>query len=421
MAARRNKKKSSGNKYVFLGLIAVIALVAMSCGLFYASDRSKKDVLDTPSGNKQVSLEAESIEAQRMVDNILLQKSNWQLIENDHGVKEEEIVESGAKVRINQRKLAVGVPFSTSLAGAGEWMKTRLEKSGLVYMSGEMSTYKKWDAYKVRVGIKTKAGEGTKDFLTDTVVFFHNGNLTKEDKDVKQLPEEPVEKEPESRKYSGKLAVIIDDCGYDMASVRKLLDTGLPFSYAILPGKAYSSDVLEMVKSKGCTPLLHLPMEPMSKSAMSEGGNTILTSQSDSAKRALLRRHLNSLHGVVGINNHQGSKATSDKATMEAVLREAKAKGLFFVDSRTSSASVARDMAKKMKVPTARNDIFLDNSSDVQDIRTQIYKAFAMADKNGSAIAICHARSNTAKCWQKYADEFRSSGIEFVAVSELLY
>ena len=79
------------------------------------------------------------------------------------------------------------------------------------------------------------------------------------------------------------------------------------------------------------------------------------------------------------------------------------------------------DMAKQMGVATARNDIFLDNSSNVEDIRKQIYKAFAMAEKNGSAIAICHARPNTAKCWQLYAEEFKKSGITFVPVNKLLY
>lgn len=426
MATRRRKKRSgkgSGSRYAILALIGIIAIIAMSCGFFYASDRSKKDVLDTPAGgsDKPISLEEESIEAQRLVDNILLQKDNWQLIENEHGLKEVEVIESGAKVKINQRQLAVGIPESTSLTGVGQWMKEKVNNAGLVYMDGRMATYKKWDAYKVQVGVKTKAGDGTKEFLTDTIVFFHNRNLTEKDKDVKDLPVKPEEKAPEVREYKGRLAIIVDDCGYDMNSVRAMLNTNLPFSYAILPGKAYSSDVLAMVKAKNRVPMLHLPMEPMSRSAMSEGSSTILTTMSAAEQQALVRKHLNSLTGVIGVNNHQGSKATSDKATMETVIKELRKQGMFFVDSKTISSSVARDTAKKLGVPTARNDIFLDNSSDVEDIRAQIYKAFAVAEKQGVAIAICHARPNTARCWQQYADEFRSTGIEFVSITELLY
>lgn len=418
--ATRRRKESSGGKYIVLCLIGIIAILAVACGMFYASDRSKKDVGDSKDNApaKEVNLLDESIEAQRLVDNILLQKDNWQLIENDHGKKNVEVEESGAKVQINQRNLAVGVPNSTSVTGAGEWLKNKVEAAGLSYISGRMTKYKNWDAFRAEVGISVKAGSGTKSFVTDTIIFFHNGNLKKKDKDVKDLPEEPAE---EARQYEGKIAIIIDDCGADMTAVRTLLNTGLPFSYAILPNKEYSSDVLEMVKSKGRVPLLHLPMEPLSRSAMSEGNRTVMTSSSASAQQALVRKHLDSLPGVVGVNNHQGSKATADKATMKAVLQVLKKEKLFFVDSRTNSASVARDMSKQMGVPTARNDIFLDNSSNVEDIRKQIYKAFAMAEKNGSAIAICHARPNTAKCWKTYAEEFKKTGITFVPVNKLLY
>ena len=418
--ATRRRKESSGGKYIVLCLIGIIAILAVACGMFYANDRSKKDVGDSKDSApaKEVNLLDESIEAQRLVDNILLQKDNWQLIENDHGKKNVEVEESGAKVQINQRNLAVGVPNSTSITGAGEWLKNKVQAAGLSYISGRMTKYKSWDAFRAEVGISVKAGSGTKSFVTDTIIFFHNGNLKKKDKDVKDLPEEPAE---EARQFEGKIAIIIDDCGADMTAVRTLLNTGLPFSYAILPNKEYSSDVLEMVKSKGRVPLLHLPMEPLSRSAMSEGSRTVMTSSSASAQQALVRKHLDSLPGVVGVNNHQGSKATADKATMKAVLQVLKKEKLFFVDSRTNSASVARDMAKQMGVATARNDIFLDNSSNVEDIRKQIYKAFAMAEKNGSAIAICHARPNTAKCWKMYAEEFKKTGITFVPVNKLLY
>lgn len=417
---RREKKSSSGGKYIILCLIGVIAILAVACGFFYANSSTKKDVGDSKDGApaKEISLLNESIEAQRLVDTILLQKDNWQLIENDHGKKNVEVEESGAKVQIQQRNLAVGIPNSTSLTGAGEWLREKVEANGLAYISGRMTKYRKWDAFEAQVGIKVKAGSGTKEFMTDTIIFFHNSNLKKKDKDVKDLPEEP---EAEVRHYKGKIAIVIDDCGADMSAVRTLLNTGLPFSYAILPDKDFSSDVLEMVKSRGRVPLLHLPMEPLSKGAMSEGSRTVLVDQGAAAQKALVRKHLNSLPGVVGVNNHQGSRATADRATMKNVLSVLKSQGMFFLDSRTNSASVARDMARKLGVKTARNDIFLDNSTNVEEIRRQVYKAFAMAEKNGSAIAICHARPNTAKCWQKYAEEFKKTGITFVPVTELLY
>lgn len=426
--AKRTQKKKSGSKYAIIILLAVVAVLAIAGGLFYANSKSEKDVLHKEGGDtpQQISLLDESIEAQRLLDNILLQKNNWQLMENDSGEKEVEVEESGAKVKISQRELAVGIPSSTSTTGAAAWLQEKVEGAGLVYISGKPVKYKKWDAYQAQVGISVKAGKGKKSFLVDTITFFHNDNLKKKDKDVKDLPEEEAVEETKEqqgtvRQFQGRVAIVIDDCGYDLASVRTLLDTGLPFSYAILPFKPYSSDVLELIKSRGRVPMLHLPMEPLNSSAMSEGANTIRTNLSAADKLALTQKAVNSLPGILGVNNHQGSKATSDRATMKVVLGELRSQGLFFVDSRTTSASVARELAQQLGVATARNDIFLDNSSNVADIRAQIYKAFALAQKNGSVIAICHARTNTAKCWQLYAEEFKKTGITFVPVTELLY
>lgn len=412
------RKKSSGNHVVLLALVTILAVLAVAAGMFYAFGRSEKDIMDNKDSKekKEVSLLDESVEAQRILDNILLKKTNWQLIEREHGENDVNVAGVNTSVKIAQRQLAVGVPASTDLQAAGSWLQEKAAAAGLVSISGKDSKYKDWDAYKVEIGIAVKAGSGKKQFVTDTVYFFHNSNLHGEDKDVKK-----VQEKPESRKYSGKLAVIVDDCGYDMSSVRTLLNTGLPLNFAVLPYKPYSSDVLEMIKSDGRVAMLHLPMEPVDRSAMSEGSSTICTDMSKDKILELTRKAINSLPGVSGVNNHQGSKATADSATMTTVLQELRNKDLFFVDSRTSSKSVARDKAVAMGVPTARNDIFLDNSSDVQAIRKQIYKAMDIAEKNGSAIAICHARPNTAKAWSMYAEEIKNTGIELVPITDLLY
>lgn len=412
------RKKSSGNHVVLLALVTILAVLAVAAGMFYAFGRSEKDIMDNKDSKekKEVSLLDESVEAQRILDNILLKKTNWQLIEREHGENDVNVAGVNTSVKIAQRQLAVGVPASTDLQAAGSWLQEKAAAAGLVSISGKDSKYKDWDAYKVEIGIAVKAGSGKKQFVTDTVYFFHNSNLHGEDKDVKK-----VQEKPESRKYSGKLAVIVDDCGYDMSSVRTLLNTGLPLNFAVLPYKPYSSDVLEMIKSDGRVAMLHLPMEPVDRSAMSEGSSTICTDMSKDKILELTRKAINSLPGVSGVNNHQGSKATADSATMTTVLQELRNQDLFFVDSRTSSKSVARDKAVAMGVPTARNDIFLDNSSDMQAIRKQIYKAMDIAEKNGSAIAICHARPNTAKAWSMYAEEIKNTGIELVPITDLLY
>ncbi len=418
------KKKDSHAKWIILGLLLCVVVLAAACGLIYSCGSSKKDVLKpattTTEGKQVTSLVDEAKEAQRILDNILLEKKDtWQLSENDHQIVEVKVGEGGQLVHISQRDLAIGLPPSTSLSGAGAWLQEQIEKQkGLVFLRGEAATYKGWDAYKAEVGISVKAGDGQETFTTDKLVFFHNTNLQKKDKDVKDLPkEEPLA----GRHYSGKLAVIVDDCGYDLKHLRTLLNTGLPFSYAIIPDKDFSSDALELIRNKGRTAMLHLPMEPIDGAQMSEGANTIRVNMTQQQKLELLRKHLRGLAGVTGVNNHQGSKATADEATMTVVLKELKAQRLFFIDSRTNSQSIAASLAQKLGVRTARNDIFLDNSTNPEEIRRQIYRACDMAEKNGSAIAICHVRPGTAQCWEKYGAEIKKTGIQLVPVSQLLY
>lgn len=122
-------------------------------------------------------------------------------------------------------------------------------------------------------------------------------------------------------KYSGKLAVIVDDCGADLEMVKTLLDLDVPFTYAILPYQDYSVAILQAVKSAGNTVLLHLPMEPYNSSLISQGmENTIFTDMTAEQISNIITKAADSLLGVDGVNNHQGSKAVNSPSTMITVL-----------------------------------------------------------------------------------------------------
>lgn len=244
----------------------------------------------------------------------------------------------------------------------------------------------------------------------------------KSDTTKEQQPKTPVGKETPKQepKTKAKLAILVDDCGYDLQLVRRLVDLKAPFSYAILPYRNFSSDALHVINGSGQTAMLHLPMEPMNSKAMSEGKTTVLTTMSSKEIRKVVRDAVESLPGIAGVNNHQGSKATSDPKTMEVVLKELKKHNLFFIDSNTYPKSIGDSLAKKMGIPTGRNKIFLDNKSDAEYVKGQIRKAVTLAKKNGSVIAICHARPQTVKAWEEILKEVKSSGVELVSVTEVL-
>ena len=157
---------------------------------------------------------------------------------------------------------------------------------------------------------------------------------------------------------------------------------------------------------------------PQQASAASEE-NTISPSMSDGEIRSIVEKALHSLPGVVGVNNHQGSLATSDSRVMKQVLSVLHSRGLFFVDSRTSSQSIGRMTARQLGVPAAENDLFLDNVDEVDAVKQKLRTAGNLALRSGSAVVIGHARMHTATALREVIPELERKGIRLVFVSRL--
>jgi len=125
---------------------------------------------------------------------------------------------------------------------------------------------------------------------------------------------------------------------------------------------------------------------------------------------------------AAGVNNHQGSLATSDPQLMAELMPLLRAHHLFFVDSRTIAATTAYDQAQSAGVPSAfRNVPFLDDVPDVAAIRKQLELAFKDAREKHEAIAIGHPHPETLQALSEVLPEAESQGIRLVHVSELVH
>lgn len=231
---------------------------------------------------------------------------------------------------------------------------------------------------------------------------------------------EPAEKKAggNSSSVTGRLAVVIDDAGFDLESQRIYEEIGVPLTLAVMPNKMYTSEAAAEWSRYGMPVILHQPMEPVSGSGMEE--KTILTSMSDEAIRYMLKESLEQIPQAVGINNHQGSRATTDARVMRVVMNELSHRGLFFFDSRTNTTTAADSAAASYGVPYARNDLFVDNSADEGEIRAMIQEGANRAKARGSYIIIGHCRPHTAAAFRDIVPQLQAQGIEFVYVSSLL-
>lgn len=224
-------------------------------------------------------------------------------------------------------------------------------------------------------------------------------------------------KENAGGQVTGRLAIVIDDAGRDLDSQHIYEQMGIPLTLAVMPDQVHTRDAARSWRAHGLPVILHQPMESVSGIGMEP--KAILTSMSDAAIRQMLRDSLSQLPEAIGINNHQGSKATIDARTMDIVMNELHHRGLFFFDSHTNSTTAADKAAKTYGVPYVRNDLFVDNSASVSDICAMIQEGADRAKKKGTYIIIGHCRPHTAEAFRQMVPKLKAQGIEFVYLSSL--
>jgi polysaccharide deacetylase 2 family uncharacterized protein YibQ len=221
-------------------------------------------------------------------------------------------------------------------------------------------------------------------------------------------------------KGGGRVAIIMDDLGRDLATANALLAIDLPVTFAILPGEARAAQVATLAHRAGREVLIHIPMEPQSYPATNPGADALLLGQSSEELRRRFQGFVEQVPYAVGGNNHMGSRFTEYREGMEVVLTAMKEAGLFFVDSRTTGHSVALAEARRVGVPATGRDLFLDNAQDVELISREIRKLVAVAGRQGQAVGICHPYAQTLEALRRQAPYLRQQQVELVPVSMLL-
>lgn len=215
-----------------------------------------------------------------------------------------------------------------------------------------------------------------------------------------------------------RLAIIIDDLGGGVSGTTELMQVRAPLTVAIMPGGRHAAQEARMAAEAGFAVILHQPMEALD-STKDPGPGAITMGMSDEQIRDTLEQNLGKLDGVIGVNNHMGSRVTEDSDAVEAILRAVFSKGLFFIDSRTSSKSVVAKVASGMGARVLENSTFLDGVNTEDYIIEQIRSAAKKAHARGSAVAIGHVRPATIRALQRMLPELAASGLSLVTVDKL--
>ena len=216
-----------------------------------------------------------------------------------------------------------------------------------------------------------------------------------------------------------RLAIIVTGLGLSSAATENAIKLAKEVTLSFTPyGADLETDVAK-ARGAGHEVLLDLPMEPISYPADDPGPHTLLTSLNPSDNIARLEWLLGRFKGYVGVINFMGSRFTVSPESLRPILHALKERGLMFVDSRSTSKSVAAGLAKQMALPRALNDRFLDHEPTRGAIDQSFAEAEGTARARGVALVVARPFPVTLERLAAWLPMLESRGIEIVPVTAL--
>jgi len=210
------------------------------------------------------------------------------------------------------------------------------------------------------------------------------------------------------------MSIIIDDLGQSSERDSRTLALPGPVTMAIMPDTPHATDFARQAHKAGRTVILHMPMDPATGPYAWRPGTPIeeLARRLDSA--------LAKVPYAAGINNHMGSRMTSQSEPMAWLMAELQRRHLFFVDSRTSAATVAAAKAQEQGLAHVSRDVFLDDIRTTEAITAQLQQGVALARKQGSAVLIGHPYPQTLEVLAREIPRLKQQGVELVNIRQMI-
>lgn len=189
---------------------------------------------------------------------------------------------------------------------------------------------------------------------------------------------------------AAELAVVMDDLGYNRDRAERVLALPAPVTLALLPFAPETAAIAARARQTGHEVILHQPMEALPASRGGRLPGTLTSEMTPEQFFEALEAALGAVPGVVGLNNHTGSRLTQDPAAMRRLMRVLAARNLMFLDSRTTAATVAYAAAREASVPALERDVFLDHDPRLPALAAELQRALGIARRRGHAVLIAH-------------------------------
>ncbi len=225
---------------------------------------------------------------------------------------------------------------------------------------------------------------------------------------------------PETAPPAGLLAIVIDDIGYDLSFVDDLLSLDIPITFGVLPHCPYSVQAARRAHQAGHEVILHMPMEPYEYPLRDPGEGALLVTMTDRELRDMVQTNLRAVPHITGVNNHMGSRFMEDKDKLVLLFTELHRQGLFFLDSRTTTRSMAQEAAETTGIPFISRDVFADNCKNKDATVIVLKDAIENSQRWDSLVVIGHPYESTLQAIQRVLPALQERGIKPVHLSALL-
>lgn len=217
------------------------------------------------------------------------------------------------------------------------------------------------------------------------------------------------------------IAIIIDDMGYQQGPGRRVVDLPGAVTCAFLPHGPHTAELARQAHARQKEVMLHLPMQPVGHHPAGREAGVLTLDMTRQQFVRSLRASVEAVPHASGLNNHMGSLLTQHPGTMAWLMQSLGEQGdLFFVDSRTTSATVARQLAGEYGIPSMSRNVFLDNEPDPEAVRAQFRQLLEIARREGTALAIGHPYPATLAILEEELAQLAGQDIQLLPVSRLI-
>ena len=225
---------------------------------------------------------------------------------------------------------------------------------------------------------------------------------------------------PAGAESSARIAIIIDDLGYQLDAGHRAIELPGPVAYAVLPQTPRGRQLAQAAHDNGKEVLLHLPLQAAGSDSPAEPGSITLDMSRETFNEVFAAA-LESVPFAIGVNSHRGSLLTRHPGHMRWLMEEILGHdALFFVDSFTTAESVALQVAGEMHVAAIKRDVFLDHEPAASSIAHEFERLKLLAREHGVAVAIGHPHPATLELLERELPKLAEQGFELVAISDLM-